>query len=153
MDLARRPDLNSESDGGKVESRNLKVEDTKSGLFFLISTLAFLLSGCGGSQHPRALNEAGGTGVAQFIELRREVHASTLHFPAGTYVLSNRDKIGYYYQAPRKILQNTAAGRYPREGGIFVSKRNSGKLRGYIYLGGAITHVGNFSRADYEFRN
>ena len=41
----------------------------------------------------------------------------------------------------------------PREGGIFVSKRNRTKLRGYVYLGGVVTHVGNFSHANYKFRD
>ena len=114
--------------------------------------LALLLISCGGSPHPRAIGDAGITGLPQSIELRSEVRAATLHFPAGIYSLSAADKIGYYYLAPRKIAQHTAAGSVMREGGIFVSKRNRAKLRGYIYLGGAVTHVGNFSRADYAFR-
>lgn len=75
---------------------------------------------------------------------------ATLHFPAGIYALSTTDKIGYYYRSPRNVLQHTAAGAVPHEGGIFVSKRNHTKLRGYVYLGGGVTHVGNFSRADYS---
>lgn len=117
--------------------------------YVLLSTL--LLS-CGGSQHPRAVTDAGRTNAPQFLELRREIHASMLYFPAGTYSLSSADKIGYYYSAPRKIMQHTAAGRIPRDGGLFVSKRNRAKLRGYIYLGGGAVHIGNFSRADYTFR-
>jgi hypothetical protein len=116
--------------------------------YFLIPTL--LLS-CGGSSHPRAINNAGTTGVPQLIELRSEVQLATLHFPAGIYSLSSTDKIGYYYRCPRKVVQHTTAGAFPHEGGIFVSKRNRTKVRGYVYLGGAVTHVGNFSRADYSF--
>lgn len=111
-----------------------------------------ILAGCGGSQRPRPIASTGTTNAPPLIELRREVHASMLYFPAGTYTLSSADKIGYYYTAPRKIMQHTAAGRIPREGGLFVSKRNRAKLRGYIYLGGGAVHVGNFSRADYSFR-
>jgi hypothetical protein len=117
--------------------------------YFLISTL--LLS-CGGGQHPRAIRDAGTTGMPQSIELRSEVRAATLHFPAGIYSLTATDKVGYYYRAPRKVIQHTAASSVLRDGGIFVSKRNHTKLRGYINLGGAITHVGNFSHANYAFR-
>jgi len=117
--------------------------------YVLLSTL--LLS-CGGSQRPRAVDAANVGNVPQFIELRREVRANTLHFPAGVYSLSASDKIGYYYRAPHKIAQHTASSSIKRDGGLFVSKRNRAKLRGYIYLGGGIVHVGNFSRADYTFR-
>jgi hypothetical protein len=113
---------------------------------------AALLISCGGSPHPRAVNNAAATDMPAFIELRREVRANTLYFPAGPYALSSSDRIGYYYRAPRKILQHAAGSSFPRDGGIFVSKRNQTKLRGYIYLGGAVTHVGNFSHADYAFR-
>ena len=37
-------------------------------------------------------------------------------------------------------------------GGIFVSKRNQAKLRGYVIMSGGITHVGNLSGSDYQFR-
>jgi hypothetical protein len=128
----------------------MEIENTRSSKCFLISTLAFLLCSCGGSQHPRALSGAGTTGVPQSIQLRSEVRLATLHFPPGIYSLSATDKIGYYYRSPRKVMQHTAAGAVPHEGGIFVSKRNHAKLRGYVYLGGGVTHVGNFSRADYS---
>jgi hypothetical protein len=118
----------------------------------LILLIALLLTSCGGSSHPRAIGDAGATGVPQSIQLRSEVRAATLHFPAGIYSLSATDKLGYYYRSPQKVLKHTAAGAIPHEGGIFVSKRNRTKLRGYIYLGGAVTHVGNFSHADYAFR-
>jgi hypothetical protein len=112
-----------------------------------------ILTACGGSPHPRAVGEAAATNAPTFIELRREVRANTLHFPAGVYTLSSSDKIGYYYRAPRKIMQHGAGSSFPRDGGIFVSKRNQAKLRGYVYLGGAVVHVGNFSHADYAFRS
>ncbi len=121
------------------------------GLLGLVSVS--LLISCGGSPHPRAIGDAATTNAPEFIELRREVRANTLHFPPGTYSLSSTDKVGYYYRAPRKIMQHAAGSSFPRDGGIFVSKRNQNKLRGYIYLGGAVVHVGNFSRADYAFRS
>ena len=121
--------------------------------FGVLTAAAWLVAACGGSSHPRVVGNSGTAAAPAFIELRSEVHAAMLRFPAGTYTLTSADKIGYYYRAPRKILQPTAAGSFPRDGGIFVSKRSRDKLRGYIYLGGAITHIGNFSKADYVFRN
>ena len=121
--------------------------------FGLVIATAWLFAACGGSPHPRAAGNSGTVAAPAFIELRAEVHAATLRFPAGIYTLTSADKIGYYYRAPHKILQHTAASSFPRDGGIFVSKRSRDKLRGYIYLGGAITHVGNFSKTDYVFRN
>jgi hypothetical protein len=112
-----------------------------------------ILTACGGSPHPRVASDAAATNAPAFIELRREVRANTLHFPAGVYALSSSDKIGYYYRAPRKIMQHSAGSSFPRDGGIFVSRRNQAKLRGYVYLGGAIVHVGKFSHADYAFRS
>jgi hypothetical protein len=63
-------------------------------------------------------------------------------------LLSAADKIGYYYRAPRKIVEQGSIGR---DGGIFVSKRDPNKLRGYIYRAGAITHVGNLSKVRHRF--
>lgn len=119
----------------------------------VVTVATWLVAACGGSSRPQAVANIGATTAPAFIELHSEVHAAMLRFPAGTYTLTSADKIGYYYRAPRKILQPTAAGSFPRDGGIFVSKRNPDKLRGYVYLGGALTHVGNFSKADYVFRN
>jgi hypothetical protein len=115
---------------------------------FLLSTLAFLLSSCAGSSHPQPISPSEGQPTGRYLELYREKQIATLHFPAGVYTLSAADKIGYYYRAPRKILEQGSIGR---DGGIFVSKRDPNKLRGYVYRAGAITHVGNFSRAKYRF--
>ena len=64
-----------------------------------------------------------------------------MHFPAGVYTLSAADKIGCYYRAPRKIAEHIGGGSVGREGGIFVSKRDPHKLRGYVYRAGTITHI------------
>lgn len=117
-------------------------------LYFLILTSYFLLSSCAGSSHPQPISPSEGPPARRYLELYREKQVATLHFPAGVYTLSAADKIGYYYRAPRRILEQGSIGR---EGGIFVSKRDPNKLRGYIYRAGAITHVGNFSRAKYRF--
>ena len=115
---------------------------------FLLPTLAFLLASCAGSSHPQPISPGEGPATGRYLELYREKQVATLHFPAGVYTLSAADKIGYYYRAPRKIREQGTIGR---DGGIFVSKRDPNKLRGYIYRAGAITHVGNFSRAKYRF--
>lgn len=88
-----------------------------------------------------------------YLELDAETHSATLHFPRGLYSLGAADKIGYYYRAPRPVMQQTGNGLYPREGGIFVSRRNPRKLRGYVYLAGGVTHVGDFSRLPHRFRD
>jgi hypothetical protein len=119
---------------------------------FLILTSSFLLSACAGSSHPRLISPGEGPTTARYLEIDQELHAATLHFPAGVYTLSAADKIGYYYRAPRKIAEHSGHGSLWREGGIFVSKRNPQKLRGYVYRAGTITHVGNFSRAQHRFR-
>jgi len=115
--------------------------------------LAFLLFGCAGSSHPRVITPSEGPPDRQYLELYSDVHAATLHFPAGVYTLNAADKIGYYYRAPRKIAEHIGAGSVWRNGGIFVSKRNPEKLRGYVYRAGALTHVGNFSRTKHEFHD
>ena len=120
---------------------------------FLLSTLAFLLSSCAGSSHPRAITPSEGPSSARYLEIYSELHAATLHFPAGIYTLNAVDKIGYNYRAPRKIAEHVGGGSLWREGGIFVSKRDPQKLRGYVYRAGTITHVGNFSGVKYTFRD
>jgi hypothetical protein len=113
---------------------------------------ALLLAGCGGSAHPRAIPNIGMTAAPPTLLLYSETRIATLHFPAGTYTLSSADRIGYYYSAPRGIIQHTAAASVAQRGGIFVSKRDRTKLRGYIYLAGGVVHVGNLSRARHAFR-
>jgi len=125
----------------------------KSIQLFLLSTSYFLLSGCAGSSHPRLVSPSEGPTSPQYLEIDSELHAATLHFPAGVYTLNAADKIGYYYRAPRKIAERIGGGSLWREGGIFVSKRNPQKLRGYVFRAGTITHVGNFSGAKHEFHN
>jgi len=110
------------------------------------------LASCAGSRHYHALPAEGPRPAARYLELNRPVHVATLHFPAGVYSLQAADDAGYYYAAPRSIVQHTAAGSVFRKGGIYVNKRDPRKLRGYVYWGGALTHIGNFPRAQHEFR-
>jgi hypothetical protein len=114
---------------------------------FLLSTLAFLLSSCAGSSHPQVISPSEGPPSRHYLELSREKQIATLHFPAGVYTLDAVDKIGYYYRAPRKIREGYAM----RDGGIFISKRDPNKLRGYLWRAGAITHVGNLSGVKHRF--
>lgn len=108
-------------------------------------------AGCGGTDRRHPVNPAA-TISAPYLELRREASAATIHFPPGLYVLDSEDGHGYYYRAPRKVSQHSAAGGLSHEGGIFVSKRDQRKLRGYVIMPGGLTHVGNLSSADFEFR-
>ena len=113
---------------------------------------ALLLTGCGGSDRRQSVDPAATASVPQAIELRKKISTGTLHFSPGLYTLDSEDAKGYYYRAPRKVYQRSFSGRLPYEGGIFVSKRNQRKLRGYVIMPGGLTHVGNLSGADYEFR-
>lgn len=114
--------------------------------------VALLLASCGGGRHFRATNAAATSSTPPYLELRSAPSAATLHFPRGLYVLDATDDNGYYYRAPRKILQHSFSGGLQYSGGVFVSKRDPRRLRGYVVLPSGLTHVGNFSRADYEFR-
>lgn len=125
---------------------------TRTTATFAALVAALLLTGCGGTDRRHSISPAGTTAVPPYLELRSKISPGTLHFPTGLYVLDSEDGNGYYYRAPRKIVQRSFAGGYPRDGGIFVSKRDRKKLRGYVIMPGGLTHVGNLSRADYEFR-
>jgi hypothetical protein len=136
-----------------VTSDENRKTNQRSIQLFLILTSSFLFSACAGSSHPRAITPSEGPSSSRYLEIYSELHAATLHFPAGVYTLNAADKIGYYYRAPRKIAERFGGGSFWREGGIFVSKRNPQKLRGYVFRAGTITHVGNFSRAKHRFRD
>lgn len=128
-----------------------KKRNLKSIRVFLILTSSFLLLACAGSSHPRVVTPSEGpVGTPRYLELYATKQVATLHFPAGVYTLNAVDKIGYYYRAPRKIGERLGGGAAGREGGIFVSKRDPNKLRGYVYRAGTITHVGNFSRTKHR---
>jgi hypothetical protein len=115
-------------------------------------TTALFLGGCGGTDRRQPVNPAATTRVARFIALLSDTSAGTIHFPRGLYSLESEDHHGYYYRAPVKLYQRSFGGREPRDGGIFVSKQNQRKLRGYVVMPGGVTHVGNLSGANYQFR-
>jgi hypothetical protein len=113
---------------------------------------ALALTGCGGTDRRHSMVATATTSVPASIELRSEISAGTIHFPRGLYLLESEDPRGYYYRAPVKLYQRSFSGGLPFEGGIFVSKRDLRKLRGYVIMPGGLTHVGNLSGAHYEFR-
>ncbi len=113
---------------------------------------ALLLTSCGGSHHFRMTSAAQTTSTPPFLELRSQRSAGTLHFPPGVYVLNAVDDKGYYYRSPRRIAQHSFSSGISYDRGIFVEKRDQRRLRGYVIAPGGLTHVGNLSGADYEFR-
>jgi hypothetical protein len=128
-----------------------KLRPVITGAFLVL--FAYVLTGCGGTDRRRPVNPATTTTVARFIELRSDTSAGTIHFLRGLYSLESEDQNGYYYRAPLKVYERSFAGRIAHDGGIFVSRRNLRKLRGYVIMPYGATHVGNLSGADYQFRN
>lgn len=82
-------------------------------------------------------------------ELLSDKQVANLHFPAGVYSFYALDDTGWYYRTPRPIIQHNGTRSTPYNGGIYVSKRNPHKLRGYVFYAGALTHVGDFSRTPH----
>jgi hypothetical protein len=125
---------------------------------FLLSSFSFVLlsllvCSCAGGRNFHAIPAEGPPNVPRYLELRSSVRVATMHFPAGTYSLCAEDSKGYYYCAPHKIAEHTSGTSIGHDGGIYVSKRSRKKLRGYVYWGGARTHLGNLSRAKCEFHD
>jgi len=122
--------------------------------FMMVAALCatFFLTACGGTERRHSLNSAAARSAPPSLELLADSSAGTLHFPRGIYVLDSEDGNGYYYRAPQKIRERSFYGRQPHDGGIFVSKRNQRKLRGYVIMPYGLTHVGNLSSANYQFR-
>jgi hypothetical protein len=122
--------------------------------FLIVAGLSatLFLSACGGSDRRHAVNSAASRSAPAYLELFADTSAGTLHFPRGLYVLDTEDNKGYYYRAPQKIRERSFYGGLPHDGGIFVSKKNQRKLRGYVIMPYGLTHVGNLSSANYQFR-
>ena len=116
---------------------------------FLLSTLAFLLSSCA-NHHFRIATDAPPASAPRSVELLADKQVANLHFPAGIYSFYALDDSGWYYRAGRAIVQHTGGGSVMRSGGIYVSKRDPHKLRGYIFYAGALTHVGDLSRTPHQ---
>jgi hypothetical protein len=117
---------------------------------FLLST--FLLSSCA-NHHFRTPAEGPPSDAPRYVELLADEQVGTLHFPTGTYSFYAVDDTGYYYLAPRKIVQHTGGSSVLHKGGIFLNKHHRNKLRGYIFYAGALTHVGDLSSAPHQFHD
>jgi hypothetical protein len=118
------------------------------------ASLLFILlaSACTGGRHFRSATSGDTSMTPPYLELRSEVSVATLHFPRGLYALYSVDDKGYYYRAPARITQRSWSGGIPRDGGLYVAKHDRRRIRGYIIWPGGLTHVGNLSSKDYEFR-
>ncbi len=114
--------------------------------------LALLLTSCA-NHHFHVINGNGAVRAAAYIDIPSEQRVATLHFPTGSYYLYAADDVGYYYRAPRKIVEHTAAGSVLHNGGIFVQRNNPRRMRGYIFSAGALTHVGNFATPRPELQD
>jgi hypothetical protein len=114
---------------------------------------ALLFASCAGANHPRSIRPGQSVGVPATLELFQEARVASLHFPAGSYSLAGTDAIGYYYQAVRRVRQRSGGGEIARTGGVFVSRSDRTKLRGYVYFAGAVTHAGNLSHIPHAFRD
>jgi hypothetical protein len=123
------------------------------GLSLALPLLGILLCSSCANHHFRVTTETPPTATPRYVELLTERQVATLHFPAGTYSFYAVDDIGLYYRAPRPIIQHTGGASVARKGGIFVSKRNPKKLRGYVFYAGALTHVGDLSRVPHVFKD
>lgn len=121
--------------------------------FGLTAFVAFLLSSCAGSPRPPAVGPDEIAAMPHHLDIYSEPQAATLHFPRGSYSLAAADKIGYYYRAPQSVTQHIGGGGSQHEGGIFVSRRDQRKLRGYVYLAGGVTLVGNLSGVPHQFHD
>jgi hypothetical protein len=136
-------------------SRSSGVSQKRSAIaarFIVVGLLVVFFPSCAGGRQYRSIPGEGPPRTPRHLQLDRPISVATLHFPAGIYSLQSEDKAGYYYAAPRPIVQHTALGSVFRKGGIYVNKRDPRKLRGYVYWAGALTHIGNFSKAKHEFR-
>jgi hypothetical protein len=120
--------------------------------FNVLAASALLFTACA-NHHFHVPAEGPPSDAPRCVELFAEKQVATLHFPPGSYSFYAVDDAGYYYRAPRKIVEHTGGSSVLHNGGIFVNKRDANKLRGYIYMAGALTHVGDLSRAPHEFRD
>src|SRR3954471_20769777 len=144
---------NARRRGYRRHSSRLEVTAMRTILLAAALSTSLFLTACGGTDRRQSVDLAASRSAPTYLELRADVSAGTLHFPRGVYVLDSEDRNGYYYRAPLKIRERSFYGGLPHDGGIFVSKRNQRKLRGYVIMPYGLTHVGNLSSADYQFRD
>ena len=119
----------------------------------LLILLLLACAGCTGGRNYRTLDSAIPSGAARFLELAHSAQIATLHFPAGTYVLEATDDNGYYYRAPRQILEKSFSGPLFHDGGLYLGNSRRESLRGYVDWYNGLVQVGNLSRAEYELHD
>ncbi|MEY2479820.1 MAG: hypothetical protein QOI04_747 [Verrucomicrobiota bacterium] len=113
--------------------------------------LTLLLSSCA-NHHFQVIKDSRELRAPAYIDMPREQRVATLHFPAGSYYLYASDDVGYYYRAPRKIIEHTAGGSLFHNGGIYVQRNNPHKMRGYVFLPGGLTHVGHLAPPRHDLQ-
>jgi hypothetical protein len=104
--------------------------------------LALCLCSCAGDQNFRVLNSTQEVSGPTQLQLSRNRSVGTLHFPAGVYNLYAADDSGWYYRAPKKVVQHSWGGSVQYDGGVFVEKRRPDRARGYIVWEAGLTKVG-----------
>ena len=129
--------------------RNRPCRSSQLAPFYLL--ISIFVSSCV-SDHLRVPANGPPPNVSRYVELFSEKQVATLHFPAGIYSFYAVDKKGFYYRSPQSVIQHTAAGSVSHHGGIFISRRDPKKLRGYIFVAGGLTHVGDLSRTSHLLR-
>lgn len=92
------------------------------------------------------------TAPPMYLELRSSPAVATVHFPPGVYVLESSEPEGFFYRAPRQLSKHSFGGAQPYNGGVFVSRRDPRKLRGYIVWAGGRTKIGDLSNEPHSFR-
>ena len=116
--------------------------------------VAFLsLTACTGGKHFEVVAEGPPANVAPYVIVTKTAQVGNLHFPAGAYRFYARDDRGYYYRAPGPVLEHVPGNPLPRKGGVYVLTQNPPVVRPYVYLAGALTHVGTLKRDSYEFQD
>ena len=119
--------------------------------FVTLCFLSSLVCSCA-NHHFRVSAQGPPTGAPRYIELLADKQVATLHFPAGLYSFYAVDDVGTYYRSPRPVLQHTGGASVRHNGGLFLTKRNPKRLRGYIFYAGALTHIGDLTRAPHILR-
>lgn len=114
---------------------------------FLLAAAAPAFFAC--ATRPEMSRTAPGT----YLELYSAPAVATVHFPRGIYVLESSDRSGFYYSAPRALTKHSFAGPQPYDGGVFVSRRQPARLRGYIIWAGGLTKIGDLTRQPHAFHD
>jgi hypothetical protein len=104
--------------------------------------LALVLASCAENENFHRVASARDISAPPELQLTHNKSLGTLHFPAGTYVAYAADDTGWYYRAPRKVIQHSWGESVPYDGGLFVDKRDPNKTRGYIVWAAGLTKLG-----------